>query len=530
MRRRSVWRRWALALLALGLAARLVRYLLCFPIWGDEAFICLNLMDRDWEGLAGRLRFDQVAPLLFLWGEKAVYLTLGGAELSLRLLPLLAGLASLGLFARLARLTLRPPAALAATGLFAVAYYPVRHSCEVKPYSFDLLMSLLLLVPAAVCLRFPQRRGPLVFLVTAVPVVLASSYPAVLTAAAVSLTLCGVLWRQRDRRAWLLFLAYNVLLAVSFCGLYLAVGREQSRSMLGSSSGYWDGSFPPGEPLALLRWLFDVHAGNMLAYPAGGRNGGSILTLLLCLAGAFHLARRRRHLLLLLGAPFALTLLPAVLRKYPYGGSARVAQHLAPSVCLLAGAGLVTLLDRLTRSAPVRRRCLLAVSAGLALFGCVGLLRDLHRPYKTESDQRARAFVRRVLADASATDPVIVLAAPPRLYPTFEWYLRLEGNDVRWVAFLEDADIDPATQRIWCLRFTTNHDPDTYLPRWDSPFVPDGCEEHALHMGPEPDATRSCVVSRWLRANKKPPAHHRGLWGVIPVDGQLSSPTLKRTN
>ena len=48
------------------------------------------------------LRFDQVAPPLFLWGEEAVYRTLGGSELSLRLLPLLAGLGSLFLFARLA--------------------------------------------------------------------------------------------------------------------------------------------------------------------------------------------------------------------------------------------------------------------------------------------------------------------------------------------------------------------------------------------------------------------------------------------
>jgi hypothetical protein len=528
MRRLSVWRRWTLILLTLGLTERLVRYLLCFPIWGDEAFICLNLMDRDWAGLAGRLRFEQVAPLLFLWGEKAAYLALGGAELSLRLLPLVAGLASLLLFARLARLTLRPAAALAATGILAVAYYPVRHSCEVKPYSFDLLMSLILLVPAAAYLRFPQRRSPLVFLVGVVPFLLAASYPAVLTAAAVSLALFGCVRRQRDRGAWLLYLAFNGVMGVAFLGLYLGVGREQSRSMLEGSSGYWDATFPPGEPLALLRWLFDVHAGNMLAYPAGGRNGGSILTLLLCLAGAVSLSRRRRDLLLLLSAPFALTFLAAALRKYPYGGSARVAQHLAPSICLLAGAGLVALLGRLTCCPILRRRCLLALSAGLVLCGCIGMLRDMHKPYKTASDQRARAFVRQVLK-AGGADPVIVLAPPPRLYPSFEWYLRLEGSRVHWAD--SPGELDLATeQRFWCLRFTTNEAADALPLRWDGPFVPGGGQEHALNMGPEPEATRSCVVSRWLRAKKKPPEELRGPWGWIPSDVQLSSPTLKRTN
>ena len=51
---------------------RVVRYGLRFPIWGDEAFVCLNLLDHDLLELAGPLRFDQVAPVLFLWVEWAV--------------------------------------------------------------------------------------------------------------------------------------------------------------------------------------------------------------------------------------------------------------------------------------------------------------------------------------------------------------------------------------------------------------------------------------------------------------------------
>ena len=189
-----------------------------------------------------------------------------------------------------------------------------------KPYSFDLLMSLLLLTPAAVRLRFPHRRGPLLFLAAVIPFVLASSYPAVLTAAAVSLALFGSVWRQRTWGAWLLYLAYNGLLATSFLGLYLGVGRVQADSMVTTSAGYWDTCFPPTEAGPLLRWLLDVHTGNLLAYPVGGRNGGSAFTLLLCLAGTFHLARRHRALLLLFGGPLVLTLLAALLRQYPYGG------------------------------------------------------------------------------------------------------------------------------------------------------------------------------------------------------------------
>ena len=48
---------------------------------------------------------------------------------------------------------------------------------------------------------------------------------------------------------------------------------------------------------------------------------------------------RLEDLLLLLLTPFVLTFLAALAGKYPYGGSARIAQHLAPSLCLLAGTG-----------------------------------------------------------------------------------------------------------------------------------------------------------------------------------------------
>ena len=114
--RSRFWRNLALVLLLVGLAWRALRYFLQFPIWGDEAFVCLNFLDRDFATLTGPLRFVQVAPILFLWTELAAYRMLGGSELALRLLPFLAGLGSLFLFWRLARLTLSPRACALAVG------------------------------------------------------------------------------------------------------------------------------------------------------------------------------------------------------------------------------------------------------------------------------------------------------------------------------------------------------------------------------------------------------------------------------
>src|SRR5437762_4040687 len=129
----------AVALIAVGVIARLGRYFLQFPVWGDESFICLNLLDRDFLGLTRALEYQQVSPVLFLWAELIVTRLLGFSELAMRLLPMLAALLSLGLFWRLAWSTVSPPAAMFAVGMLAASHSAIVTSTFVKSYSCDLL-------------------------------------------------------------------------------------------------------------------------------------------------------------------------------------------------------------------------------------------------------------------------------------------------------------------------------------------------------------------------------------------------------
>ena len=101
-------RNLALGLVFIGLLWRVVRYLLQFPIWGDEAMLSTNFVWLDYGQLLHRLENVQIAPLLFLWGEKTALFHLGPGMLSMRLVPFLAGVGSLFLYWRLARLMLGP--------------------------------------------------------------------------------------------------------------------------------------------------------------------------------------------------------------------------------------------------------------------------------------------------------------------------------------------------------------------------------------------------------------------------------------
>ena len=206
---------WLLAFLLIGLAARLVRYLLRFPLWEDEAMLAANFLDRGYLDLLKPLNYVQVAPTLFLWCQLAVVKLLGFSEYALRLVPFVCGIASLFLFRHLAGLLLRGTALVVAFGVFAVSYPPIRYAAEAKPYGCDLFLALAMLTLAVHWLRRPGEDRWLWGLAAMIVPAIGFSFPALFTGGGVSLVVGYALWRS-GRRGWLPWCALNLLLAADF--------------------------------------------------------------------------------------------------------------------------------------------------------------------------------------------------------------------------------------------------------------------------------------------------------------------------
>jgi hypothetical protein len=394
---------------------------------------------------------------------------------------------------------LDPLAAALAVGLLAVSYYPVRHSCEIKPYSLDLLLAVALLLAAWSWLRRPERVAPLIALVLLGPLALALSYPSLFIAGAVSLVLLPAVWRQPGWAARVLYLAYNVLLVGGFILLYGVVGRAQYGSTGGAGNWYWQGSFPPPQPVALLAWLVQIHTGYLMAYPLGGPNGLSTLTFLLFVIGTGRLVRERHwQLLALCLVPFALTLAAAALHRYPYGGSARIAQHLAPAICLLAGNGLGGLL-RAARPAAAARWGL-AVCGLLLLVGLGGVARDWLRPYKTEGDLKVRALVAELFREAGPADQIVVLNdAQVGKGATFEWYLRQQQERITWDGHIAWDRLPGESGTLWLVCFS--HDAASQARQLSGPpgyrLVLVSHAQHQVQLGKSEDTLEYCELFRW---------------------------------
>jgi hypothetical protein len=447
--------RWTVGLVILGILCRLTRYFLCFPIWGDEAFNCLNLIDQGYSGFLGPQRCQQVTPLLFCWGQLTAYLQLGGTELSLRLQPLLAGLAGLLLFWRLAHLTLPPLPRAIAVGFLAVAHWPISMSANIKPYALDLCMSCALLVLAVQWLQEQHRLCWLVGLVLIVPVAMLGSFPAVFVAGTIGLALLPAVWRQPDWRAFCLFAAYNALLLLSFV-FSLWIGELQlhpeDTAFRQFLLDYWAHGFPPAAPLDFLRWLFLIHTGRLMAYPLGGSDGLSSLTLILFLIGLWQLwHRRQRTLLLLCLGPFALGFMAAVARRYPYGGCCRLSQHVAPIICLLAGLGCAVLIERL-RSASLRGRLTWTVLGLLAVIGVGAAALDLAHPYRDGGDVWFRRLAAQIAAQATTDDQIVVLNSEVSTDVVLQWYLSRARGQVHYDACLDMEQLRSGVGQLWVLR------------------------------------------------------------------------------
>jgi hypothetical protein len=397
---RAIW-----AFVGLGVLLRVARYAMDYPLWWDEAFVAVNFIRRDYVALLRPLDYGQVCPILFLWAELALVRLGGFSEWSLRLFPLACGVLSVVLFRHMASRVVRGVPLLLAVAIFAVAYHPIRHAADVKPYASDLLAALALLAAAFDWSRAPERAARMWALAAIAPIAVALSHPAIFVAGGIVLAIYPSVARARRRAVCIAYATFALSTVGVFLALYLAFTRAQTAATLTTMQAQWVAAFPPlSSPLTLAGWLAKVHTGSMFAYPCGGERGASSLTVLLFAVGAGTLwIRGRKEIVLICLASFGLALVAAAIKRYPYGGvahgsPARVMQYVAPSICLLAGLGSAALVGYFRRPR-VRRWVLRSSLLVLAAIGILPLVAEAHHPFRSIHAQRARQFARQFWPD-----------------------------------------------------------------------------------------------------------------------------------
>lgn len=350
------------AAVAFGAICRVSQYAAATSLWHDEAYVALNVIHHSFAGLLGPLQWNESAPPGFLIVEKAVVCTLGRSEYALRLIPLLAGVAGLVVFAALALEVCGSGYAwLWAVVLMAGSDKLIAQANELKHFTLDALLSAGLLYLALCAGRTSGRTRVLIAWGALGGAAAWLSFASALVFCGTSLVLLSYAlgrWRWSARAAYLLA---NLIAAGAMAALAGPIRAQMSGALL----NFWQQGFPDTSgPGWLLWWLARSELGlfNYFYQPLG------IVLIALAPVGAARLWRSGRRLeLMLLWMPVAISLAAAFAHRWPFGGN----QHMvfaAPAVLITVGEGAEAVRARLLALAPLPAAAfvVLLMTAGLS--------------------------------------------------------------------------------------------------------------------------------------------------------------------
>ncbi len=343
----STWFIWSI--IVVGIFFRIARWSQNFSLWLDEAMLSLNIVNRNLFELTKPLDYFQEAPVGFLFIEKFFTHLFGESELVLRFFPLLASVGALLLFYKVSKIVIDKKAVPAAMILFAISPELIYYSAIVKPYSGDVLASVVIFFVAAVLFKDKVSGRELILSLSAVLFIPYVSYTSIFVICGLIAGLFINVLVRRRKEDFLTLIYVGIIFVISIATFYFLIIRYKDDSSL---EAYWARSFlsfPPRnfselsytadeicsvfkKPLSLRTYIFGKPIVNFLG----------IITLL----GVTVAFCRKRYLY---ASIFVITLLALLtasgLKQYPF--APRLILFLIPFFILFLSEGLAFICSKL---------------------------------------------------------------------------------------------------------------------------------------------------------------------------------------
>lgn len=393
-------------IISIGVILRLLEYLYNRSLWLDEAKLAVNIVYKSFWQLTQSLDPVQYAPIGFLWLERLAVVAFGPDEYSLRLFPLIVSLISLPLFYKVTSYFLSKKAALISLILYVFSDSLIYYSVEVKQYTFDIFVSLLIY---AVILKFIKDHHLTLkrIVILALVGILASwfSHPAVFILASLGLVLL-----LSAKKKWRLLVGIEVCWLLSFAINYFISTKVASESA--ELLNFWKDFFAPFPPtnVSELYWYFKsivnfIYAPPYLSFPW--------IVILFFLFGCYSIYKGNKKNLLILTLPILFTLLASSLHKYPFVG--RFLLFLVPITLIIIACGIEALINWSKKILGLR----LSLSLGLTiiiLLSYSSLSSDIFHLVSGRGEEEVKPILQYFLAHKKNEDVLYVYyAAIPAL-------------------------------------------------------------------------------------------------------------------
>lgn len=324
-------------IIGVGAVLRIAQFIYNRSLTEGEAALALNIVQRSYSQLLRPLDYAQAAPVGFLLLQKFMSTLFGLSELGLRFLPLITGIGALFLFYKVAKKTISEQSLTIALVLFAVGDHLIYFASEVKQYSSDVFIALLIIWLAILVFdkKFEIKYTMLFGFVSAL--CLWFSHPALFVFCA-SLIVIYIYALRRPQWSTLPSLLIATMLGLaSFLANYLVTLSSLCKHEQLLTA--WQSSFMPLPPTSLsdIKWFAYVFL-RTFKFPVGLSIYELLLAVLAFLWGCIMMFRYKKKIVLLLILPILLALIASGLHRYPFEG--RLLLFLTPFMILVIAQGI----------------------------------------------------------------------------------------------------------------------------------------------------------------------------------------------
>jgi len=412
--------------LAVGFLLPAVLYFARPSLLLDEVRLALNIGARSWVGLTRPLDYDQTAPLLFLWAEKLATVLGGVNEYALRALPFAAAAALPPLVWLVGRRLVGEAGAVMAAAITAVSPLVLQYARQVKPYTVDAVVALVLLWLGLNWLDAPEERRNSRWLALAGAFVPWVSTPGIFALAGILVVVATMPPPRRPSNRLLLLLSavWGVSLTLAYLWIYRPAADNPYMRQ------FWRASLLTiGDPGFLARLWQGIREVFWQTFVGGTTepgvaplldelaNPGAAALLAVWMLGVTRVApgAGRRRWALVVG-PLAVALAASCVGKYPI--AARTMLFAVPTLALGAAAGWLALV----RGVAPRLQLGVSVLAAACLLG-PPLVLDSHLVVHRRAFEDVQDAVHEYAHRRAPGESIYVFAAalPAWTFYTTDW-------------------------------------------------------------------------------------------------------------
>ncbi|WP_299890768.1 glycosyltransferase family 39 protein [uncultured Lacinutrix sp.] len=301
-------------IIVLGFCLTLIQFASNRSLWLDEAKLAYSIIDRDFLGLLAPLDSGQMAPILYLWITKCFNYLFGDYDLALRIFPLLCFLVSIVLVVKWSALLVKNKTILLIiTALYCLCPTLIYYSSEVKQYSTDVMVFLLLLY----CYFKDYKTQKSKWIVLSLVGVLAVTLSNVSIIVFFVLGLYTLVFEVKNLKT--LVIPFSIWLLAFSAYYFTFLHQHPSRALM---KNYWEFAFMPINPFSIEFWQWSYKAITLVFTKLLGfsdRFYFYILIIIFYCIGIVSLLKKKNYkLLFILTVPIIVHLLLSSLKLYPF--------------------------------------------------------------------------------------------------------------------------------------------------------------------------------------------------------------------